>query len=187
MYTELFAKKIGLPEPALLMALVHDLGKNCKSWAEYLEENRKKDRKGEKLDHGTAGGQYLYETIKQKFGESGEFIGQILAACVMYHHGPGLPDVIKPDGTPKLFERLETSKKETHLDEAIVNLDAVIKQKLDAILDDESFITETMKILRELTKTEIKQARTFNLGLTARFLSSCLIDGDRRSSALFDK
>jgi CRISPR-associated endonuclease/helicase Cas3 len=34
--------------------------------------------------------------------------------------------------------------------------------------------------------TDIKEARFFNLGLTARFLSSCLIDADRRSSALFD-
>jgi len=187
MYTELFAKEIGLPKPALLIALVHDLGKGCNSWANYLEENRKKERKGKKEDHGTAGGQYLYEAIKQKFGESGEFIAQIHAACVMYHHGPGLPDVIKTDGTPQLYERLETSREKTHVDESVANLDISIKQRLDEILDDENFISETMGVLRKLTKTEIKSARTFYLGLTTRFLSSCLIDGDRRSSALFDK
>jgi CRISPR-associated endonuclease/helicase Cas3 len=187
MYVELFAKEVSLIKSAILIALVHDLGKNCNTWAAYLEENRKKGRKGKKVDHGTAGGQYLYETIKRKFGGSGEFIGQILAACVMYHHGPGLPDVIKIDGTPQLYERLETRMEETHVDEAVANLDASIKQRLDAILDDESFITETIGILRSLTKTEIKQAIYFNLGLTTRFLSSCLIDGDRRSSALFDK
>jgi CRISPR-associated endonuclease/helicase Cas3 len=44
-----------------------------------------------------------------------------------------------------------------------------------------------MGILRALTKSKINQAKYFNLGLTSRFLSSCLIDGDRRSSALFDK
>ncbi|MDR2574987.1 MAG: CRISPR-associated endonuclease Cas3'', partial [Treponema sp.] len=187
MYVELFAKKIGLPKPALLTALSHDLGKNCKPWANYLEENHKNGRKGKKEDHGTAGGQYLYEAIKQKFGDSGEFIAQILAACVMYHHGPGLPDVIKKNGTPQLYERLETSREKTHVDAAVTNLDQSIKERLDAILGDDNFITETMGILRTLTKSKIKQAIYFNLGLTSRFLSSCLIDGDRRSSALFDK
>ena len=184
---ELFAKKIGLSKPAILTALVHDLGKNCKSWANYLEESHNKGKKNKKDDHGTAGGQYLYETIKKTFGNSGELIAQFLAACVMYHHGKGLPDVVEPDGTPQLFIRLEKSKEETHVEEATANLDASIRQRLDDILADENFIPETMGILRELTKSEINQARYFNLGLTARFLSSCLIDGDRRSSALFDK
>jgi len=187
MYVELFAKDIRLSKPALLIGLVHDLGKACNSWAAYLEENHKNGRKGKKEDHGTAGGQYLYETIRQKFGDSGEFIAQILVACVMYHHGPGLPDVIETDGTTKLLERLETSKEKTHVDEAVANLDATIKQRLDAILNDGDFISETMAVLCALTKSKPKQAISFNLGLTARFLSSCLIDGDRRSSALFDK
>ena len=102
MYVELFAKEISLPQPAILIALVHDLGKNCKSWQEYLENSHKEGKKKKKEDHGTAGGQYLYETMKQRFGDSGELIAQILAACVMYHHGSGLPDVIETDGTPVL-------------------------------------------------------------------------------------
>jgi CRISPR-associated endonuclease/helicase Cas3 len=187
MFVELFSKKISLPKPALLTGLVHDLGKNCKTWAIYLEDSHKTGKKNHKEDHGTAGGQYLYETIKQNFGDSGELIAQLLAACVMYHHGSGLPDVIEPDGTSQLIKRLEKSRAETHTDEAIANLDTSIKQRLDAILADENFILETMGILRNLTKSDIKEARLFNLGLTARFLSSCLIDGDRRSSALFDK
>jgi CRISPR-associated endonuclease/helicase Cas3 len=187
MYAELFAKKIGLPKPALLTALVHDLGKNCKTWAEYLENSHKSGKKNVKEDHGTAGGQYLYESIKQGFGDSGELVAQLLASCVMYHHGHGLPDVIKPDGIAQLFERLEKSKEETHVEEAAANLDSSIKQRINAILADENFIAETMDILRTLTKSEIKDSRSFNLGLVARFLSSCLIDGDRRSSAFFDR
>ncbi|MDR2702356.1 MAG: CRISPR-associated helicase Cas3', partial [Spirochaetaceae bacterium] len=187
MYVELFAKKISLPKPALLLALVHDLGKNCRPWAEYLENSHKSGNKNAKEDHGTAGGQYLYESIKQKFGDSGELVAQLLAACVMYHHGSGLPDVITPDGTAQLLKRLEKNRDETHVDEAIENLDVSIKRRLDNILTNENFITETKDILLTLTKSEIKDARSFNLGLVARFLSSCLIDGDRRSSALFDR
>jgi CRISPR-associated endonuclease/helicase Cas3 len=186
MYVELFSKKIELQQPALLIALLHDLGKNCKSWAAYLEDNHKSGKKNAKEDHGTTGGQYLYESIKHKFGDSGELVAQLLAACVMYHHGKGLPDVIAPDGTAHLHKRLEINRDKTHVDEAVENLDISIKERIDDILTDENFITKTMNILRTLTKSDIKEARSFNLGLTARFLSSCLIDGDRRSSALFD-
>jgi HD-GYP domain-containing protein (c-di-GMP phosphodiesterase class II) len=41
MYVELFAKSIGLSKPALLIGLVHDLGKNCKTWEAYLETGHK--------------------------------------------------------------------------------------------------------------------------------------------------
>jgi len=182
MFTDIFAKKIGLQKPAILTALVHDLGKNCKSWSEYLENSHKTGKKNDKEDHGTAGGQYLYNIISK----DNEFVAQLLSACVMYHHGPGLPDVIKPDGTAQLIKRLEKNKKETHVEEAEANLDMSIKQKIYAILTDENFISETIEKLLILTKSEINQARYFNLGLIARFLSSCLIDADRRSSALFD-
>jgi CRISPR-associated endonuclease/helicase Cas3 len=187
MFAELFAKKIRLPKPAFLIALVHDLGKNCKTWANYLDDKHLKGKKGGKEDHGTAGGQYLYDIITKDPKSGNELIAQLLVACVMYHHGKGLPDVIEPDGTPQLLNRLAISKEKTHVDEAVANLDASIKQRLDAILTDENFISETMEILDKLTKSETKGAQCFKLGLTARFLSSCLIDGDRRSSALFDK
>jgi len=186
---ELFANKLGLSNLAVLTALVHDLGKACDTWADYLEKNHKTGKKEHKEDHGTAGGQYIYETIREKFGDSvpGDFIAQLLAACVMYHHGSGLPDVIAPDGTPDLFKRLEKDRNTTHVNDAVRNLDASIKQRIESILMNENFISEAMSALRKLIESKIKQARYFNLGLTARFLSSCLIDGDRRSSALFDR
>ena len=188
MYAEFFANKINLSKPAILVALAHDLGKNCRNWQKYLELNHKTGKKKQKEDHGTAGGQYLYSVIKQKYGDSGELVAQILSACIMYHHGPGLPDVISPDGTALLSKRLDKGNEETHTEESAENLDISIKQSLDTILSNENFITETMEILDKITKSDIPliQSRNFFLGLTARFLSSCLIDGDRRSSAFFD-
>ena len=187
MYAELFAQKIGLSKPAILMALSHDLGKGCKSWAGYLEASHRKGRVSKKDDHGTAGGQYLYDAIVQRHGSKLELVAQLIATCSMYHHGTGLPDIIKPDGTAQLLERLAKSKEETHVDEAAANLDTAIKLEFDALLSDEDFAAETMGMLRNLTISKTAKARYFYLGLTARFLSSCLIDGDRRSSALFDK
>lgn len=106
MLTELFAKKLNLPKLALLTALAHDLGKNCESWEKYLEESLKNGKKSKKDDHGTAGGQFLYDILTKDQKPGSELVAQILAACVMYHHGAGLPDIIKPDGTAQLYERV---------------------------------------------------------------------------------
>jgi CRISPR-associated endonuclease/helicase Cas3 len=186
MYTELFAKEIGLARPARLIGLLHDLGKNCKPWQDYLDKKRDFRKIDHKLDHASAGGQYLYKRIARDTDIFRELIGQLLAACIMYHHGCGLPDVIKPDGTPKLHDRLK--KMEINLDEAAADLEASIKQKMDQTLDDENFISETISILERLVKLRKNKAnRFFNIGLTARFLSSCLIDADRSSSAFYDR
>jgi CRISPR-associated endonuclease/helicase Cas3 len=186
MYVELFAKEIGLSKPALLTGLLHDLGKNCKSWQGYLDEKKDFRKINEKIDHASAGGQYLYNRITQDDNVRREFIGQLLAACIMYHHGSGLPDVIKPDGTAKLHDRL--AKSGTNRDEAAANLDELIRQRIDAILDDENFVTETVETLEKLADLgKDKANRFFNIGLTARFLSSCLIDADRSSSAFYDR
>ncbi|MDR1635764.1 MAG: CRISPR-associated endonuclease Cas3'', partial [Treponema sp.] len=187
MLAELFGKKVGLGKSARLIGMVHDQGKFSKIWQAYLEDRHRNGKRDGKEDHGAAGGQFLYKIITRESNNSKELVGQILAACVMYHHGPGLPDVIKPDGTAKLYERLEKKEEETHAEEAEANLDPSIREKIDEILSDDNFISGTVARLGELTMTKIKEARFFNLGLTARFLSSCLIDADRRSSALFDR
>jgi CRISPR-associated endonuclease/helicase Cas3 len=186
MYAELFAKEIGLPKPALLTGLLHDLGKNCKPWQDYLDEKKLSIKITDKRDHASAGGQYLYERITQADDADRELPSQLLAACIMYHHREGLPDVIEPDGTPKLYARL--IKPDTNLAEAAANLDESIQQRIDAILGDENFIPDTMNTLKKLTEFREDEANQFfNLGLTARFLSSCLIDADRSSSALYNR
>jgi len=187
MYVELFSKKIGLIKPAILTALTHDLGKNCNSWQKYLNNSHITSKKSIKEDHGTAGGQYLYNNITKNPVSGNELVAQLLAACVMYHHGSGLPDIISPDGTAPLSKRLNKPEEETHMEEAASNLETSIKQKINEVLSDTDFITDTMNIIKPLTKSKTEESERFYLGLTARFLSSCLIDGDRRSSAFFDK
>jgi len=187
MYTELFSIPIGLPKPALLTALVHDFGKYSSLWQEYLEKSNKTGKKDTILDHAAAGGQYIYENLIKTPGKINEIIAQLLAACVMYHHGPGLPDIIEIDGTAKLSIRMEKTEDETHKNESFLHLDDSIKQKINEILTDPDFLPETYNVLHKLTEAKTEKGQCFNLGLTARFLSSCLIDGDRRSSADYEK
>ncbi|MDR3170284.1 MAG: CRISPR-associated endonuclease Cas3'', partial [Treponema sp.] len=187
-YSKLFAETINLSKFAALAGLLHDLGKGCRSWQKYLDNQVKLGKTSNKEDHATAGGQFLYKRIMQNPVAGAELVGQLLAACVMYHHGPGLPDVIKPDGTAQLHERLLKDTEETRLEEAVANIDPVIKQKLDDILQDKDFVPETIKTLGKLIKIRNdKTNRFFNLGFTARLLASCLIDADRLDSAYYER
>jgi CRISPR-associated endonuclease/helicase Cas3 len=188
MLAELFAKPCGLERLGLLIGLLHDLGKNSQAWQEYLEKNKESGKAGDKRDHAAAGGQFLYGTLIQKDGDDKEMIGELLAACIMYHHGSGLPDVITPDGMAKLYSRLTKDIGETCLDESLKNLNPAIRQRVNGILSCENFIAETMETLKRLIRImPIRANRSFNLGLTARLLSSCLIDADRTSSAYYDR
>ncbi|MDR0910932.1 MAG: CRISPR-associated helicase Cas3' [Spirochaetaceae bacterium] len=188
MLSEMFGRDIGLSKLALLMGFLHDLGKNCYSWQNYLEKNKSSERHSDKEDHATAGGQYLYRRLIDIDIREGRIVAEILAACIMYHHGQGLPDVVKSDGTPVLQKRLAKTEQETHCEESFANLDNDLKQTISDILNDDVFIPSAFERLISLSKIrKVKANRYFNLGFTARFLSSCLIDADRRSSADYDQ
>ncbi|MDR2792611.1 MAG: CRISPR-associated helicase Cas3' [Treponema sp.] len=188
LYLEVFAKEICLPKAAFLIGALHDMGKNCKSWQGYLDTNQKFGKTAEKEDHATAGGRYVYTCVMQSNDEQKELVGQLLAACMMYHHGSGLPDVLTPDGFAKLYERLNKGEKETHSNECAAALKDSIKQKADSILSNERFVSETAATLAKLINIKDNTVNTcFNLGFTARFLSSCLIDADRTSSAFYER
>jgi CRISPR-associated endonuclease/helicase Cas3 len=187
MFVELFAKKIGLQKPALLIGSSHDIGKGNPPWQDYLEQNKVFGRAEDKKDHATAGGQFLYREISQNKAEGAVMVAEVLAACAMYHHGPGLPDVVKPDGTTPLQDRLN---KDEELEESLSNFkETTLWKRVEGVLSDESLVPETVQRIVELMSNvrDDKANGLFNLGLTARFLSSCLIDADRTSSANYDR
>ena len=69
-----FASKVGLGTVGTLLGLSHDIGKGTFPWLEYLNfENGLLDAvsfelKGRKLDHSTAGAQFLYEALREEDG-----------------------------------------------------------------------------------------------------------------------
>ncbi|WP_290003874.1 CRISPR-associated endonuclease Cas3'' [Faucicola atlantae] len=108
-----FANKIGLPLSGELIGLVHDLGKYSDDFQIYIKsatgifnpdiDDEYVDAKGlkGKIDHSTAGGQWLIESLKNfnhpikdgKTRENGDLLAQILGLCVVSHHS-GLIDIV---------------------------------------------------------------------------------------------
>ena len=68
---------------------------------------KKVHRTAVKVDHSTAGAQWVYHELR-KFGTEqgiGELFGQMLGLCIASHHGEGLIDCLDGEGNPKWIER----------------------------------------------------------------------------------
>ncbi|MDP3334745.1 MAG: CRISPR-associated helicase Cas3' [Methylococcaceae bacterium] len=196
------AAKINVPEAGELIGLLHDFGKYSADFQNYILDATKlpnpnfdedyvgaKALKG-KIDHSTAGAQWIYQILSQHGGK-GKCCAQILAVCVASHHGRGLIDCLKPYGDTMedidgFNRRIKKSDTLTHLEECTQNADDSILEKAKQ-LAGEPLINAMIAQLDQFTQSEqhntIKQ---FYIGFWTRFLFSCLIDADRINSADFE-
>jgi CRISPR-associated endonuclease/helicase Cas3 len=193
---EAFAGKIGLSSVGKLIGLLHDFGKYSAAFQGYIksatgiinpDEDEFIDYKGikGKVDHSTAGAQFIWDALKGKGPES-ELAAQIMALCMASHHS-GLIDCISPDGTDRFHLRLGKAKDRTHLDEVKANADKTIRACADELLISPLIREELRKCLNSFFQGEQSvETREFMLGLMVRFLFSSLIDADRLSTANFE-
>jgi len=65
--------------------LLHDLGKFSQEFQRYLETSKGR------VDHSTAGAQWVQRLWKEKLGTKGELLATLLSYVIAGHHG-GLPD-----------------------------------------------------------------------------------------------
>ncbi len=103
--TSQFASKIGMPCFGELMGLLHDLGKYSKEFQTYLKSSGGKiepdddeyidaKRMKGKIDHSTAGAQYLRNHCKSN-SKFLQIAIEIMALCLVSHHS-GLIDCLEP-------------------------------------------------------------------------------------------
>ncbi len=196
--TAKLAAKIGLEEYGELLGIVHDLGKLTEEFLNYiksatnlldLEEDDDlniKDKKG-KIDHSTAGAQFIYKELTKKQTESQAYdvLLQILPLIVASHHS-GLIDCITPDGIDQFSQRMSKDERETRLNEAFSNLDLEIQERCQRILNDDSLALKfNQKISSMKEQNDSNESKELKIGLLIKFLSSCLIDADRINTADF--
>lgn len=198
------ADKAKLKSAGELIGLMHDFGKYSQSFQTYIQsatgllnpdiDDEYVDAAGlkGKIDHSTAGSQWIWQHISQiaKQGGIGELCGQILAVCVASHHS-GLIDCLDFDSAnPFAFQRrMSKADNKTHLQECIQSADTQILTKAK-ILASQSTVQEMYALLIKPVKAILKDQQpitgTFELGHLTRFLFSCLIDADRIDSADFE-
>ncbi|WP_455647971.1 CRISPR-associated helicase Cas3' [Lonepinella koalarum] len=197
---KILAAKLDLDSVGELLGLMHDFGKYSLKFQKYIYDaagllNSDLDEEesvpnGTKVDHSTAGAQWVYRHLK-KFGVqhgTGELVGQMLGLCIASHHGAGLIDCLSPEGEAVWLKRLQKDDALTHLAQCEQNADELVKQRADE-LASEALVKSLSKPLAVIMKQPDSNAKIkeFYLGCLTRFLFSCLIDADRINSADFER
>lgn len=197
---KIFARKLNLEPVGELLGLMHDFGKYSRKFQKYIHDetslfnpdldDEESTPNGSKVDHSTAGAQWVYRELR-KFGAEqgiGELFGQMLGLCIASHHGEGLIDCLDGEGNPKWIERFNKTDELTHLAECERNADEAIQQKAKELAGENlirSLLNAVKPILSDqATNNKIKE---FYLGCLTRFLFSCLIDADRINSSDFER
>jgi CRISPR-associated endonuclease/helicase Cas3 len=149
---------------------------------DWVDAQQKKGR----VDHSTAGAQLIWQTLAAK-GPLELRIAQILSLCVASHHS-GLIDCLDANGEDTFGKRMSKAKEKTHLEEACQSADAQIIARGSELLNSDELIGGLRDlIVRVLTSSKHSPVvQQHQLGLTARFLFSCLIDADRVDTADFE-
>ncbi|MBS6017153.1 MAG: CRISPR-associated helicase Cas3' [Haemophilus parainfluenzae] len=197
---KVFAQKLNLESAGELLGLMHDFGKYSHKFQKYIHDktglfnpdldDEESTPDGSKVDHSTAGAQWVYRELK-KFGAEqgiGELFGQMLGLCIASHHGEGLIDCLDGEGNAIWKKRFEKKDELTHLAECEQNADEAVQQKAHELVGGNlirSLLNTVKPILSEqTTNNKIKE---FYLSCLTRFLFSCLIDADRINSSDFER
>ena len=188
---EKYASKIGLEECGKLIGLLHDVGKATDTFDNYIRSANGQilcddnnfidadDMKG-KIDHSTAGAQYL-------FGKIDKSLAQMLSLIIVSHHS-GLIDCITPDGYDKFTRRIQKSQDSTRLNESLANLDLEIKMEVEKLIDSPTLFQSYKSFVLKMFEKGIDDSKTLNfkISLLTRYLFSCLIDADRLNTIDFE-
>ena len=197
---KLLAAKLALDHAGELLGLMHDFGKYSRKFQKYIHDetglfnpdldDEESTPNGSKVDHSTAGTQWVYRELR-KFGAEqgiGELFGQMLGLCIASHHGEGLIDCLDGEGNPKWIERFNKTDELTHLAECEQNANEAVQQKAKE-LADENLIRSLLNAVKPILSNQTinNKIKEFYLGCLTRFLFSCLIDADRINSSDFER
>jgi len=178
--------KIGMARAGELIGLIHDLGKYSQAFQQYLQEQALNEAMAMEpdlsargsVDHSTAGAQIVWNSLNNLSTCQARHAAEFLALCIASHHS-GLIDCVKPDGSDDLSRRLNKTDANTHRTEAWSNADAVVRERIEALLADPDLVlelTDACKRIREKNSDRVAKSdlviQPFQRGLLARILFS---------------
>ncbi len=182
---------LGLGETARLTGLLHDMGKLRVAFKEYIlaAAAGKPVRRGS-VNHTFAGVKYLLDSFHGTQGKLSisDITSELIAYAVGAHHE--LFDAVNADGVSGFEHRRAFSDEEYYesvrnYTEQCVHHDK-LRQLFEAAIHE---IESCVKRIADLPVTEdiitANQEMMFYFGLLARLLLSAVMEGDRRSTAIF--
>ncbi len=189
-YCRDYGKSTKIEKLSELVGLLHDMGKLCDDFQEYIKLAIEHEEKGtlaewkksfQTVDHGKAGGMYIYR--KYHYRDSyARITTEIIAMVVCYHHG-GLHDYITFDCKTPLLDRFEHSEQNSSYQQAT---ERFFQQVADEKYIENMFF-EACKEIKNLYEkiAENKLPIFFSIHLLIKQLYSILIDADRYDTYLF--
>lgn len=180
-WAEKYAGNIHAPCIAKLQATIHDWGKLCRDFDDYIQGNNNYQRG--MIDHCYAGARYLTEFAKQtkdaQLIETAEFI----ARTVISHHG--LHDWVDENGENYFFRRISKEERYAEIKGNIRCMmpDEELMKLLTAAKDEYAGIR--YKIRQMCAGDKAKEMFAFYMGQFERLIQSVLIDADRTDTAEF--
>lgn len=166
------AEKLGLSKLAELTGLLHDCGKGTVDFQNYLRGDD-----GKHPYHAALGALYVRRRwwASAKNWEERQ-TAQLISLCIFGHHA-GLPDCLNDSGASPYLDSLQ-EQSEDYYAEAVGNFcrEVASAEELDGLF------AEACEELKEFGL----EKDSFEWGLLARLILSCLVDSDRWDAACFE-
>lgn len=178
-----YAKKINACGIAGLAGLIHDAGKLCNDFEEYIRHENSIKR-GD-IDHCYAGAKLLC-SIADSMDKKYYDVSRFTAHTIVSHHG--LHDWYNNDGEDYFKKRI--SKNERY-DEILNNLAEVTSEKeirdilIQAYEEYKAIRLKIYSICHDDEPKTVRKRMAFYMGLFERLIQSMLIDADRTDTADF--
>ena len=176
---ESFLNGLGIGNVGKTTGLLHDLGKACESFNQYISGEESYAR-GE-IDHSTAGAQFLHDYCGACNSPYEKIALEMMEHVIMSHHS-GMVNYISADGQAFFPKRMGKDIDKTHLDEAIERLDKGLMREIRESVCDA--VTQFADVLENIYNGK-KEQTMFRFGLLNRMVLSSLIDADRIDTISF--
>lgn len=183
-------KGIGLEKAAYLAGLIHDVGKNCEAFVDYIEKAAAGEfvQRGS-VNHTFTGVRFLLEKHNPECpAEYRDIALEILAYAVGAHHG--LFDCV--DEKKRNGFTIRTEKEGIDYKNAVQEFltSCSSKEEIDELLvQAEGELTCIFNKINEMSKNNDEDIQsvqgTFYIGFLARLLLSAIIEADRSDTARF--
>ena len=182
--------RLGLEHTAALAGLLHDMGKLRAEFKQYIlaAAAGEQVRRGS-VNHTFAGVKYLLDTFH---GEGADFyarfLSELLAYAVGAHHG--MFDVVDEDGRSgfthrEAYSAADYAEAAGHFAGQCATPDE-LKTRFDAAVSEIKACLEKLSALPTTADNDAANTEMmFYCGLLARLLLSAVMEGDRRSTAIF--